>query len=110
MVFIILKNVSCDFLIESYDSDLSKADKNKLLSNYQKAKKIILEEEEKIQRKIWKYEDICEREEKHNKNKYLDDEMEVEGAKREINKIDLKDEKFLKFEILKKNLFYLLDI
>ena len=91
-----------DFLIESYDSDLSKADKNKLLSNYQKAKKIILEEEKKIQRKIWKYEDICEREEKHNKNKYLDDEMEVDGAKREINKIDLKDEKFLKFEILKK--------
>lgn len=28
--------------------------------------------------------------------------MEVDGAKREINKIDLKDEKFLKFEILKK--------
>ena len=91
-----------DFLIEAYDSDLSKADKNKLLSNYQKAKKIILEEEKKIQRKIYKYEDTCQREEKHNKNKYLDDEMEIDGSKREINKINLKDEKYLKFDILKK--------
>ena len=90
------------FLIERTKGDLSNVDKNKLISNYEKAKQIIFEEEEKIKRKIAKYEDVCEREKKHNKNKYLDDEIEIDGSKREINKINLKDEKFLKFEILRK--------
>ena len=77
-------------------------DKDKLLMYYEKAKKIIEEEEVKIDKKIKKYEENCLREEKHNKNKYLDDEIETDGKIKEINKIDLNDEKFLKFEILKK--------
>ena len=85
------------------ENNFSQVDKQKLLSNYDKAKKIILEEEEKIKKKILKYEDFCLREEKHNKNKYLDDEFEIDGLKKEINRIDLSDEKFLKFEILRKN-------
>ena len=90
-----------DSLIKN-ENEFSQLDKKKLLTNYEKAKKIILEEEEKIKRKIKKYEDNCEREEKHNKNKYLDDEFELDGSKKEINRIDLTDEKFLKFEILRK--------
>ena len=82
--------------------DFSGFDKKKLLTNIEKAKSIILEEQEKINKKIKKYEDICDREIKHNKNRYLDDEFELEGAKKEINKIDLTNEKFLKFDILKK--------
>ena len=91
-----------DSIMENPQIDFSGVDKKKLLTNIEKAKNIILEEEEKINKKIKKYEDICEREIKHNKNRFLDDEFEIEGAKKEINKIDLTDEKFLKFDILKK--------
>ena len=91
-----------DSLIDIPGKNLSPEEKASLLSNYEKAKKIILEEEEKIKKKIKKYEIQCEREEKHNKNKYLDDEIESDGFKKEINKIDLTDPKFMKFEILRK--------
>ena len=92
-----------DDLIENNEFDLSNIDKEKLIMYYEKAKKIILEEEEKIQKKINKYQEILVREEKHNRNKYLDDEIESEGTtKKEIVKIDLTDEKFLKFEFLRK--------
>ena len=95
-------NENNDNLIETNENDLSNIDKEKLLMYYEKAKKIILEEEEKLERKINKYQEICIREEKHNKNKYLDDETEFDGPKKEILKIDLTDEKFLKFEFLTK--------
>ena len=84
------------------ENDFSEVDKDGLLITYEKVKNIILEEAGKILKKIKKYEDISERDEKHNKNKYLDDEFELDGLKKEINKIDLTDEKFLKFEILRK--------
>ena len=89
-------------LMELPENDFSEVDKDGLLITYEKVKNIILEEEEKIIKKIRKYEDISERDEKHNKNKYLDDEFELDGIKKEINKIDLTDEKYLKFEILRK--------
>ena len=96
-------NEKKDDVIVIPEGNFPNIDKKKLLSNYEKAKKIILEEEEKICKKIEKYEDYCEREEKHNRNKYLDDEYEFDGVKIELNKINLNDEKFLKFEILRKN-------
>ena len=83
-----------------------KSDKEKILNNYMKAKKIIQEEEQKIRRKMIKYEETIEREKKHDKNKYLDDET-INGNgnenMKEIKKIDLSDEKFQKFERLQKN-------
>ena len=88
--------------MELPENDFSQVDKDGLLITYEKVKNIIVEEEEKILKKITKYEDISEREEKHNKNKYLDDEFELDGLKKEINKIDLTDEKYLKFDILRK--------
>ena len=91
-----------DSIIGINEFDFSKVDKKTLITNCEKAKQIILVEKEKIKRKLTKYEDICKREEKHNKNKYLDDEFEFDGSKKEINKIDLNNEKFLKFELLRK--------